>query len=185
MVKPARITALLAVAGLMAFLAAAPASASTTRASSSAQPAAAAATPSECTGVVQCVLVDPYSDIEARYNSTAGYWRAAASVNTPVSIVAYGSDDYVIEDTGTGDFVDYNSGYIEETSNDTLARAHWDIVSCRSGTYSFANVYEDDQGNAADLAGAPAGDPLSMASTACEAADSWDIEASIVAGPNQ
>jgi hypothetical protein len=181
-----RITAALAVAALIALLAAAPANASTTRATSSAQPAAAAVPPSACATEVQgCLLIDPYYDIEARYNSTAGYWRAADTVNTPVWVIPYGSDDYVIEDTNTGDFMDYESGYIEETDNFTLARAHWYIASCGNGTYTIANVYEDDQGNAPDLAGETVGDPLYTASTGCDANDSWEIETYIVVGPNQ
>jgi hypothetical protein len=184
MVTRPSITAALAAAALIAFLAAAPANGSTAHVTSSAKPAVAVQPPSAC-AYEGCLLEDPYYDISARYNSTAGYWRAADTVNTPVYVYAYGSDDYLIEDTGTDDFMDYDSGYIEETSNPSLARAHWYIVDCGNGTYTIANVYEDDQGKAPDLAGKTVGDPLYLDSTGCNADDSWEIETYIIVGPNQ
>lgn len=91
--------------------------------------------------------VDP-----VKFNASGGYYRLAApgtytalSINCGDQSCSY----YTVQDNSTGNYMDWEggsgSGTIHETTNSSLARAHWTLTQCGSGFYyEYLNVYGDN-----------------------------------------
>jgi len=109
------------------------------------------------------VLSNTFGD--AKYNSSSGTWREAdGGTYTDILIVNQGSY-YTMQNETTGDWLEVaGNGSINETSDSSLARAHWVHAGsgCNPG-WVWNNVYADSNSLYTALSGGTPGTYLWLA----------------------
>lgn len=90
------------------------------------------------------VILVTYAGGNARFNPTAGSWRVATGSTYTVVNVCNDGGNYTIEDAGTFGYMDWegaaSGGVIRETTNGSLARAHWTELGCGTSYFELSNV---------------------------------------------
>lgn len=107
---------------------------------------------------------------QARFNTTSGLWWLASAVITHIDTLTESGGYYLLEDCNSFNYMDYVSGTgVTETTDSSLARAHWVAVGCIGGGYEWKNVYFGEY-----LYGDTVGANLDITSTGgCNPDETW------------